>query len=93
MKYIYLPTRVRDFSPPVHATWTLVDIEQKIFSNNCYQLYVYVDDTNTVYMKPYTPYNSREFEELFGFGMICNRYDENKVIQVVAPDNYFRNFQ
>ena len=93
MKYIYLPTRVCDCSPPVHATWTLVDIEQKIFSNNCYQLYVYVDDTNTVYMKPYTPYNSREFEELFGFGMICNRYDENKVIQVVAPDNYFRNFQ
>ena len=93
MKYIYLPTRVRDCSPPVHATWTLVDIEQKIFSNNCYQLYVYVDDTNTVYMKPYTPYNSREFEELFGFGIMCHRYDENKVIQVVAPDNYFRNFQ
>ena len=93
MNYIYLPTRVRDCSPPVDATWTLVDIEQKKFSNNRFKLYVYVDDTNTVYMKPYTPYSSREFEELFGFGMMCHRYDENKVIQVVAPDNYFTHFQ
>tara|TARA_B100001758_G_scaffold239460_3_gene243829 strand:+ start:9706 stop:9840 length:135 start_codon:yes stop_codon:yes gene_type:complete len=44
-------------------------------------------------MKPYQPYTSREFEELFGFGIMCQGYDENKVIQVIAPDNYYTNFK
>ena len=44
-------------------------------------------------MKPYKLYTSREFEELFEFGIMCEGYDENKVIQVTAPDNYYTNFQ
>ena len=93
MNYIYLPTRVRDCNPPSNAKWTLVDIEQQLFSHNTYKMYVYVDNTNTVFLKPYTPYSSREFEELFGFGILCQGYDEHKVVQVIAPDKYYTNFQ
>ena len=35
----------------------------------------------------------REFEDLFGFGIMCQDYDENKVVQVIAPNNYYTNFQ
>jgi len=93
MKYIYLPTRVHNCKSPINAKWTLFDIEQKVYSFNSFKIYVYVDNTNTVFMKPYQPYTSREFEELFGFGIMCQGYDENKVIQVIAPDNYYTNFK
>ena len=93
MNYIHLPTRVRDCKISSDANWTLIDIEQKIFSSNTYKMYVYVDNTNTVFLKPYTPYSSKEFEELFGFGIMCQDYDENKVVQVIAPNNYYTNFQ
>ena len=93
MKYIYLPTRVHNCKSPINAKWTLFDIEQKVYSFNSFKIYVYVDNTNTVFMKPYQPYTSREFEELFGFGIMCQGYDENKVIQVTAPDKYYTNFK
>ena len=62
------------------------------FSLDYYQVYVAVDSDNTVYMKPYMAYYSNEFEELFGFGIACHKYDENKTIQVVNPDKYHTNF-
>ena len=93
MNYIHLPTRVRDCKIPNDANWTLIDIEQKIFSSNTYKMYIYVDNTNTVFLKPYTPYMSKEFEDLFGFGIMCQDYDENKVVQVIAPNKYYTNFQ
>ncbi len=93
MKYIYLPTRVHNCEPPSDATWSLFNIEQKLYSFNSFKIYVYVDNNNTVFMKPYKLYTSREFEELFEFGIMCEGYDENKVIQVTAPDNYYTNFQ
>lgn len=92
MNYIHLPKRVRDCKIPSNANWTLIDIEQKIFSSNYYQMYIYVDNTNTVFLKPYKPYSSKEFEDLFGFGIMCQNYDENKVVQVIAPNNYYTNF-
>ena len=93
MNYIHLPTRVRDCESPVDATWALVDIQQKVYSNSTYKINVYVDNNNTVFMKPHTAYYSREFEELFGFGIMCREYDENKVIQVISPKNYSTNFK
>ena len=53
MNYIHLPTRVRDCKISSDANWTLIDIEQKIFSSNTYKMYVYVDNTNNK-----TPRNS-----------------------------------
>ena len=93
MNYISIPTRVRDCITPKNVTWSLVDIMKGGFSIDLYQIYVAVDTNNTVYMKPYRPYSSREFEELFGFGIMCQGYDENKTIQVTAPDNYYTNFK
>lgn len=93
MNYIHLPTRVRDCESPVDARWALVDIQQKVYSNSTYKINVYVDNNNTVFMKPHTPYYSREFEELFGFDIMCRDYDENKVIQIRKPDNYSANFK
>ena len=93
MNYIYLPRRVRNCEPPNNAKWTLFDIEQKLYSFNSFKIYVYVDNNNTVFMKPYQLYTSREFEQLFGFGIMCEGYDENKVVQITEPKNYFTNFQ
>ena len=93
MNYIYLPTRVHNCEPPINAKWTLFEIEQTLYSFNSFKIYVYVDNANTVFMKPYKPYSSREFEVLFGFGIMCKGYDENKVVQITAPGNYYTNFQ
>tara|TARA_B100001059_G_scaffold236507_1_gene287376 strand:- start:3982 stop:4263 length:282 start_codon:yes stop_codon:yes gene_type:complete len=92
MNSIGRPTRVRDCIPPINVTWRLVDIMQGRFSLDRYQIYVAVDSNNTVYMKPYAPYYSKEFEELFDFGIECHKYDENKTIQVIKPDNYHTHF-
>jgi hypothetical protein len=93
MNSIRRPTRVQNCTPPINVTWHLVDIMQGRFSLDLYKIYVAVDSNNTVYMKPYTPYYSKEFEELFDFGIACHKYDENKTIQVIHPDNYYTNFQ
>ena len=93
MNNIKLPTRVCDCEPPNNATWSLFDIQQKQLSSYSYNIYIYVDDNKNVFMKPYTSYHSSEFESLFGFGIMCKGYDENKTIQVIAPDNYYKHFQ
>ena len=43
-------------------------------------------------MKPINRVYMSEFETLFGFGMGCDGYDENKTIQVLSPDDYKNNF-
>ena len=93
MNNIKLPTRVCDCDTPNNATWSLFDIQQKQLSSYSYNIYIYVDDNKNVFMKPYTSYHSSEFESLFGFGIMCKGYDENKTIQVIAPHNYYKHFQ
>jgi hypothetical protein len=93
MNNIKLPTRVCDCESPNNATWSLFDIQQKQLSSYSYNIYIYVDDNKNVFMKPYTSYHSSEFESLFGFGIMCKGYDENKTIQVIAPHNYYKHFQ
>ena len=46
----------------------------------------------TVYLKPTRPYYSAEFEKMFNFGINCNNYDENKVVEVVFPKDYYKYF-
>ena len=92
MNNIKLPTRVCDCEPPNNATWSLFDIQQKQLSSYSYKIYIYVDHNNNVFMKPYTPYHSSEFESLFGFGIMCKEYNKNKVVQVIAPNNYYTHF-
>lgn len=93
MNNIKLPTRVCDCETPNNATWSLFDIQQKQLSSYSYKIYIYIDHNNNVFMKPYTSYHSSEFETLFGYGIMCKGYDENKTIQVIAPHNYFKHFQ
>ena len=44
---------------------------------------------NKVLFKPIKPYYSSEFELLFGFGMGCDNFSKNKIIEVTEPKNYF----
>lgn len=46
----------------------------------------------TVYLKPTTRYYSAEFEKMFNFGIQCVNYDENKVVKVVSPEDYYKYF-
>lgn len=45
---------------------------------------------SSVYMKPVNKTLTYEFEEMFNFGIGCDRYDKNKVIQVVYPQDYVK---
>ena len=93
MNSVLRPTRVRDCTSPKNVTWRLVDIMKGGYSLDIYQIYVAVDSDNRVFMKPYMPYYSKEFEELFDFGIACHKYDKNKTIQVIYPDNYYTHFK
>ena len=53
----------------------------------------YILKDNKVLFKPVKPYYSSEFEMLFGFGMGCDNFSKNKIIEVVEPDNYFEHYQ
>ncbi len=51
----------------------------------------YILKDNKVLFKPIKPYYSSEFEMLFGFGMGCDNFSKNKIIEVMEPQNYFVN--
>ena len=46
-----------------------------------------------VYMKPVEKVMTHEFEEMFDFGIACDRYDENKVIKVVYPKDFAKHLK
>ena len=92
LDYILLPYSVRDSkSYNMNHQWLLFEISKQGFSNNKYLIYVSLDNNNYIYMKPYKPYMSKEFEELFNFGIQCKNYSNDKVI-MVNDKNYYKQF-
>ena len=59
--------------------WNKVDIP--VGNYKSYEVYACKVDSE-VYIKPSRIYYNVEFEELFGFGMLCHNYDKNKVVWV-----------
>ena len=89
---IYLPHSVRDCKTDnMNCDWLLFEMSPNVFSNNIYLIYIATDSSNNIYMKPFTPYMSNEFETLFNFGIQCQNYNDNKVI-IVNDTDYYKNF-
>ena len=92
MKTVYFkPKSVRDVTSVPSGTWVPYIITFDIEFHKQFELNVLVDN-NTVYFKPTKCYFSNEFEHLFNFGISCKNYDENKVIMVTSPENYYKHF-
>jgi len=92
MKTVYFkPKSVRDVTDVPDGTWVPYIIAFDIEFHKQFELYVLVDN-NIVYLKPIKRHYSGEFEQLFNFGISCSNYDENKVIKVTSPENYYKHF-
>lgn len=93
LNYIKLPHSVRDCKTDnINCDWLLFEISTCGFSNNTYLIYIATDSSNNIYMNPFTPYTSNEFERLFNFGIQCQNYNDNKVI-IVNDTDYYKNFE
>ena len=84
------PLKARDVDTPIDAsssliTWSPYTISFGMEPHKSFDVYVFVDESNTVFMKPMRPYLSAEFETLFGFSIGCANYDEKKVVQITYP--------
>ena len=92
MKTVHFkPIKVRDVTTVPDGTWVPYIVAFDIEVHKHFELYVLVDN-NIVYLKPIKPHYSGEFEQLFNFGIGCSNYDENKVIKVTSPENYYKQF-
>ena len=90
------PIKARDTTIDASSsliTWSPYTISFGIEPHKSFDVYVFVDETNTVLMKPMRPYLSAEFETLFGFSIGCANYDDSKVVQITYPLHYNRYFE
>ena len=87
---MWLPHVVCDVEKAPEGTWGLFQIDQGVYSNMKYNIYVLLNETD-VYLKPSQPYYSGKFEQLFNFGIGCVHYDPDKVILVKDP-LYYKQF-
>ena len=70
--------------------WKLFTICKGGYSNDKYDVYITLYNNN-IYMKPFKPYYSNEFEQLFGFGLCCSNYNSNTII-TVNDKEYYKKF-
>ena len=78
------------------SNWKIVTINKDHFTVsendiNNFKVYYQIID-NIVYLKPFLPVKTSEFEMLFGFEVDCSNYDENKIIYISNPSNYYKYF-
>ena len=79
------------------SNWNIITIKKDILtiSENSiinFDLYYQIID-NIVYLKPISPIKTAEFEMLFRFGVDCSLYDENRIIYVSNPSDYYKYFK
>lgn len=92
MKTVHFkPNSVRDVTTVPNGTWVPYIVAFDIEVHKHFELDVLVDN-EVVYFKPIKPHYSGEFEQLFNFGISCKNYDENKVIKITSPENYYKQF-
>lgn len=82
---------VQDVNQVPQGSWNIYTIPFGMESYKMFDIQVLIHD-NEVYMKPKTPYFSAEFEKLFNFGIQCKHYNEQKVIKVKSPPDYYKDF-
>lgn len=80
---------VKDVESPPTGTWKKYTLYVDIRKDFIVDVLI---KNETVYLKPTRPYFSAEFEKMFNFGINCNNYDENKVVEVVFPKDYYKYF-
>ena len=92
---INLPYGVTDEkTKPVSLSFKLFNIDKGSYTNDQFKIWIALDKvSNKVYMKPYEPYSTREFEDLFGFSNYCKDFDTDRLISVTRPVNYHENFE
>tara|TARA_B100000927_G_scaffold290941_1_gene291213 strand:+ start:427 stop:756 length:330 start_codon:yes stop_codon:yes gene_type:complete len=91
---INLPYGVTDEKTPVSLPFKLFNIDKGSYSNFQFKIWIALDkESNKVYMKPYEPYSTREFEDLFGFSNYCKDFNTDRLISVTRPVNYHENFE
>ena len=81
---------VKDVESPPTGTWKKYTLYVDIRKDFLVDVLI---ENETVYLKPTKPYYSAEFEKMFNFGINCNNYDKNKVVEVVFPKDYYKYFQ
>ena len=78
------------------SNWKIVTINKNHFTvseNGIYNFKVYYQIIdNIVYLKPFLPVKTSEFEILFRFGVDCSNYDEDRIIYVSNPSDYYKYF-
>lgn len=84
---------VRDSSPDEWKKYVISKNAYTVSVDGIHEFEVYClvvknGEESKTYMKPVTKVQTYEFEEMFDFGIGCDRYDENKVIQVLYPKDY-----
>lgn len=82
---------VQDVNQVPQGSWNIYTIPFGMESYKMFDIQLLIHD-NEVYLKPKTPYFSAEFEKLFNFGIQCKHYDEQKVIKVKSPPDYYKDF-
>lgn len=84
---IQMPRAVCDYISTYEprGKWNLFHIEKANYSVDNYKIYILIDSSNNVFMKPYEPYVSGDFERLFDFGVMCTKYSPHKIIMVTEP--------
>ena len=90
-----MPTKVKDLKEDlcIHEDeWNKCVIYKRSYSTAGEFEAEYILKDNKVLFRPIKPYYSHEFEVLFGFGMGCDNFSKNKIIEVTEPQNYFDNY-
>lgn len=81
----------------IDSKWSKIYLKKDLISlssNSISGFYVlYTIKDNIVFMKPISIVKTSEFEMLFDFGVDCSRYDENRIIYITNPSNYYKYFE
>ena len=80
---------VRDVESTPNGTWERYTLNVDIRKDFIVDVLI---DNEIVYLRPTRRYFSSEFEKIFNFGIMCKDYDENKVVKVVFPKDYYKIF-
>lgn len=81
---------VRDTDLIEEGTWKKYTLS--LSSQKNYDVNVFVDEKQNVYLKPIICYFESEFERIFNLGNMCRNFDTNKTVLVVRPNDFHKNF-
>ena len=86
-----LPVSVCDADYIPQGEWKKGYFYRHGIASGGYDLY-YMVNGKDVYFKPMNLYFSAEFELMFNFGIGCVKFNSEKVVKVMKPDDYHKIF-